>query len=173
MASKQYTFQNRVSKYSFEDYSYTVIYVPEDVYLEASSGSKTSRIRVVAQIKNHTIKCALLPAGLNQHYILLSKNRQKELGVGVGDLLTVTFELDDPESVDVPEELLEALENHPAAKEEWDSLTAGKKRGFAYRVSSAKQTETRIKRAQEIIDSLLPLRGFFQELEKNRRKKKG
>ncbi len=72
-------------------------------------------------------------------------------GHGPGDVLFASLKPDpDPDSVDVPDELVEALAEHPEAQERFDAWTPGKKRSLASYITQAKRSETRIKRAFEM-----------------------
>ncbi|MGF1571968.1 MAG: YdeI/OmpD-associated family protein [Sumerlaeia bacterium] len=169
---KQFKFTGKVTRILFDDYGYTVIFVPEDVYAQAANGYGSARIRAVATIKGETFKCALQPSGANQHYILLSKKRLKQLGINLGEELNVLFTTEDPTTVDLPFELEEALNADARAKAEWEKLTPGKRRGLAYQIASAKLSSTRQKRVHDLIDSLYPLTGFFKELRDKQNKPK-
>ncbi|MEM6869113.1 MAG: YdeI/OmpD-associated family protein, partial [Cyanobacteria bacterium P01_C01_bin.121] len=67
----------------------------------------------------------------------------------------VRFRIADQDAVDVPEALQHALEQDEYAKAVWEKLTPGKRRGFAYRVSSAKTKQTQTRRALEVLEQLL------------------
>ena len=67
---------------------------------------------------------------------------QKQCDVTLGDRVFVQFDIADQDAVEVPEELRFALEVNDQAAAVWSGLTPGKRRGFAYRVDSAKRRET-------------------------------
>jgi len=73
-----------------------------------------------------------------------------------GDRVTMLLEPDpDPNHVEIPEELAEALEAHPAASAAWAAFTPGKRRTLAYGVERAKRPETRLRRAEQVVDEIL------------------
>ncbi len=79
-----------------------------------------------------------------------------DAGLSVGDVVTVTLDEDqDPERVDVPEELGALLEADPVAEHAWEELTAGRRRSLVYGVERAKRPETRQRRAQAVVDQVL------------------
>ncbi|QDT05103.1 hypothetical protein K227x_35010 [Rubripirellula lacrimiformis] len=86
---------------------------------------------------------------------MVSKKLQKLCGVSMGDRVSVSFDIAVQDAITVPMELRYALEANDAAREVWDSWTAGKRRGFCYRVDSAKMVETRERRVEEVIDTLM------------------
>jgi len=73
-----------------------------------------------------------------------------------GDRVTILLEPDpDPNHVEIPAELAQALEAHPAAAAAWASFTPGKRRTLAYGVERAKRPETRVLRAEKVGDEIL------------------
>jgi hypothetical protein len=50
-----------------------------------------------------------------------------------------------------PEELKQLLQSHPGAKKSWDELPEGERRDFVLFVASAKNTETRARRARRLL----------------------
>ena len=91
-------------------------------------------------------------------YVLLLKRILKKLHLSVGDEVYIVFEIADQEAVDVPPELRQALEINRKACDIWKSLTAGKRRSFAFRVSSGKLIQTRERRVDEVLHAILRLR---------------
>lgn len=73
-----------------------------------------------------------------------------------GDRVTIVLQPDpDPNHVEIPAELAEAIEAHPAASDAWASFTPGKRRTLAYGVERAKRPETRVLRAEKVVDEIL------------------
>jgi uncharacterized protein YdeI (YjbR/CyaY-like superfamily) len=56
--------------------------------------------------------------------------------------------------VDVPGDLLAAIEADPAALCVWEELSAGKKRGMVHVVTSARTDATRSKRIRAAVEAL-------------------
>ncbi len=67
--------------------------------------------------------------------------------------MSVSFDIAVQDAITVPMELQYALEANGAAREVWDSWTAGKRRGFYYRVDSSKMVGTRERRVEEVLIS--------------------
>jgi uncharacterized protein YdeI (YjbR/CyaY-like superfamily) len=82
---------------------------------------------------------------------------QKQCDVSLGDRVFIQFDIADQDAVEVPEELRFALEVNDQAAAVWSGLTPGKRRGFAYRVNSAKRRETKANRVEEVVDDLVKL----------------
>ncbi len=87
------------------------------------------------------------------HYIIVSK-RLCQAALSRWRSLVVQFGVDASDKVDIPVELERALWANAVASKTWNLLTPGKKRGYCYRISSAKRSETRQKRVEELIDLL-------------------
>lgn len=105
------------------------------------------------EINDEPIDAGLTPVR-GRWYILLSKAFLKRHGLGVADEVNVRFSLSDPQAVDVPKALAQALDNDVVAKALWQEQTAGMQRGLAYRVSSAKRDATIAARVAEVLDVL-------------------
>ena len=77
-------------------------------------------------------------------------------GVGRGDYVTVTIELDDqPLPTDmVPNDLARALSEEPAALESWLALAPARRREHVKNVVDAKRPKTRAHRVAKIVEIL-------------------
>ena len=89
-----------------------------------------------------------------EFYLMVSRRLMKRLGAENGDEIEIRFGLADQDAVRVPVELAEALDAHADLREVWDGWTAGKRRGWAHRVASAKAAETRRRRVEEVLAAL-------------------
>ena len=148
-----YTFEGPLEKYDFGKYFYHIVYLPSELVKQLPF-DQHPKLRMVGEVNGMPYKGAWVPAH-GRWYILLSKKTLKKLGVELGDVVTVEFDLDDQNAVDVPSELEDALLDNEDLKEAWEALTPGKRRGHAYRISSAKTAPTRFKRIEELTIELL------------------
>lgn len=88
-------------------------------------------------------------------FIALSKARMAALGLEAGALAEVELSPDpEPDFVETGEELGAALAADGEAREVWDALTPGMRRGIAHGVTSAKRAETRASRAADTVRRL-------------------
>lgn len=87
-------------------------------------------------------------------FMMVSKKYLRLCGLSVGDVASIGFDIADQDAVTLPDELRFALDADDEATAAWVKLTAGKRRGFAYRVASAKMPETRERRVDEIMELL-------------------
>ncbi|MEM9350037.1 MAG: YdeI/OmpD-associated family protein [Pseudomonadota bacterium] len=132
---------------------YTVAWLPTS-FADSLPEPPKSRPRVVGELNGLPFKGALHPTSDGRAYFIFNKQMQKKTGLGEGDPIRIAFRFDDPDAVDVPPELTDALDADEDARVVWEGLTAGTKRGFAHRVSSAKTAPTRAKRVVEVMVAL-------------------
>ena len=146
-------FETEVAYHDFGRMGYRVVYLPEHIR-EKLPFAQYPRLRVDAEVNEYPLEGAFVP-GQGKHYLLLSKRFLKQATLSVGDRVSVNFKIADQDAVSVPDELSLALRHNQDAQTIWESLTPGKQRGLAYRVSSARTALTRSKRVIEVISTLL------------------
>ena len=157
MIEYPYDFAAKIKKHAFgRRITYTVAYLPKSLIAELPL-KKFPRLRVEGEVNGYRFGGALHPSR-GKWYVLLPRRTLKKLRLSVGDEVYIGFEIADQEAVDVPPELRHALAVNQKASDVWQSLTAGKRRSFAFRVSSAKQIETRERRVEEVVHGILKLR---------------
>ncbi len=153
MIEYPFDFATKIKVHKFGRMNYTVAYLPKPL-IAALPLKEHPRLRVEGEINGDRFGGALHPAQ-GKWYVLLPRRRLKKLRLSVGDEVYIAFEIADQEAVDVPEELRHALAVNPKAESIWKTLTAGKRRSFAFRVSSAKRVETRERRIDEVLDAIV------------------
>ncbi|MEL6615911.1 MAG: YdeI/OmpD-associated family protein [Bacteroidota bacterium] len=88
-------------------------------------------------------------------FLMLSKRRMRDLDLEMGALVEVEMSVDpDPDFVETGDELAAALDADADAREVWEGLTPGVRRGIAYTVTSAKRVQTRESRAADTVRRL-------------------
>ncbi len=143
-----------------DKYAYTVVYVTPEL-IDTLPLKQYPRLRIQGEIDDVPFDASLTPVR-GDWYILLSKKLLKALDAGVGDEVTVRFGIADQDAVTIPAALGAALQADDHMRELWDAQTAGKKRGLAHRVATAKAEKTEYKRIQEVFGILrgeLDMRG--------------
>ncbi|MEM9697128.1 MAG: YdeI/OmpD-associated family protein [Myxococcota bacterium] len=155
--SKTFRFSSRVCFNAAERDGYMKHYVPvpDEVAepLLALLGEKQRR--VVGTIEDHRFSRVLQVAEAGEARLRFGESWLRSLGLDVGLPVDLTLGADpDPDHVEVPSELAEALEAEPAAAELWRTLSAGKRRTWVYGVERAKRPETRHKRAAKVVAEL-------------------
>ncbi|WP_216678919.1 YdeI/OmpD-associated family protein [Hymenobacter siberiensis] len=135
------------------------IVVPAEV-LTALSGKAAKR--VIVTIRGHALRLGLLPLEGGGRYPMLNKDVCAAVGIRLGDELEISIE-PDPDHVDLPDELAEALAAWPEAETAVNSYSGSHRRAMARLVAGAKQPETRIRRALTLTERLArglhPFRG--------------
>ncbi|MEO1792878.1 MAG: YdeI/OmpD-associated family protein [Cyanobacteria bacterium J06629_19] len=153
MTDFPYIFDSPIVSHDWGKFSYSVVFVPEDMQAELSF-DQFPRLRVEAEVGNTPFSGAFQPVK-DRYYLLLSKRFLKSAGLALGDWVTVRLRIADQDAVDVPPALQLALDEDGHAKALWEKLTPGKRRGLAYQVASAKTTPTQTRRAAKIIEKIL------------------
>ena len=129
-----------------------VVVVPEATWL-ALGGRATKR--VVVTLNGHAGRLGLLPQAGGGRYLLLRKELCQRLGRAIGDELEVCLAPDpQPDYVDLPEELAEALAAWPEAETAFQGYSGAARRAMARKVADAKRAETRARYAVELAERL-------------------
>jgi len=113
------------------------------------------RLRVEGEIADVPVRGAWMPVGDGRRYFIVSPTIKANTGLDVGDEVEMRFRIDDQDHVDVPPALEAALGAEPAARHQWDKLTAGKKRMFTNHVASARSPATEQRRVHEAMLAIL------------------
>ncbi len=156
MSDRHYQFTAKITKRDFGRMFYTVVFAPKKTAREVHL-IKNPRLRIKGRIAGVPFSGAFQPNG-GEWYLILSKQFLKEAEVAMGDKVTVDFKIADQDEVDVPADLLVELRRRSDVLEAWEGLTAGRRRGLAYRVATAKRIETREQRIMEVIDDVMDSR---------------
>ena len=137
------------------------IVVPAHV-LETLGGKAAKR--VVCTIRGQALRLGLLPLEGGGRYLMLNKDVCRAVGIALGDELEVEIAPDpNPEHVDLPAELAEALAAWPEAETAFHGYSGAHRRAMARWVDVAKQAATRAGRAilltERLGRGLHPFRG--------------
>ena len=127
--------------------------VPEDIALSfLEAGHK----RVLCHInESFALHCAIMRTDQLGYFITISKRVRKEAKIQAGDELNIVLAIDKSTyQAKMPEELVAALEIEEEAAAIFHSLSPGRQRTILHLVSSAKRTDTRIRRALKIMENL-------------------
>jgi len=153
MAYFTHRFEASVSLHPIGTYNYTVVYL--DPELHASLPLKEMpRLRIEADISGVPVKGAWQPSG-GRWYLMLPKIPLRNAGISIGSVVEVAFKVLPQDQVDVPPELSAALQAQPNARKAWSALSAGKQRSLAHMIASAKRSETKQARLEQVIAILL------------------
>ncbi len=129
-----------------------VIVVPEEVakLFRQAKGA----VRILCSIKGQAeFPCALNPRG-NDYVIIASLALIKQHNLLPTVPFPIAIRTDLNNGLLLPEELEEVLEQDDWAKQLFEALLPGKKRGLIYYIRTAKSIDVRIKRAFDIVERL-------------------
>jgi hypothetical protein len=133
--------------------AWTFLEIPFNV--EKAFGSK-ARVPVAGTMNGFAFRNSLLPQGDGTHAMAVSKALQTGAKARAGDLVSVSMQVDRSERiVEVPSELKQRLASHPQAGTVFESLSYSHRKEFAEWVGSAKQQETRDRRAEKSVALVL------------------
>ncbi len=147
-----HAFETRIVHHDVGTYRYTVVFLDPDLAARLPF-DRHPRLRFSGEIGEAPFAGAWQPVR-GRWYAMLSKGVLKAAGLSVGDLVEVRFRIEDPDHVEVPDALARALARDAAAGAAFAALSAGKRRGLAHMVLSAKTPETERKRVAEVIGTL-------------------
>ena len=129
-----------------------VLVVPEAAW-QAMGGKATKR--VVATLNGHAERLGLLPLEGGGRYLMLRKDLCQHLGIAIGQEVEVSLTPDpNPDYVDLPDELAEALGAWPKAEAAFAQHSGAMRRAMARKVADAKRSETRARYAVELAERL-------------------
>ena len=126
------------------------IEIPFDV--KATYGS--ARPRVAVTVNGVTLRTTVAVYG-GVSFVGIRKEIREQMGVEIGDRITLTMEPDTAErTVDVPADLRRALAKNAAAKKKYESLSYSHRREHAQFVAEARKPETRERRIAKVLEML-------------------
>jgi hypothetical protein len=129
-----------------------VIVVPDEAW-QALGGKATKR--VVATLNGHAERLGLLPLEGGGRYLMLRKELCQRLAIEVGQEIEVGLAPDpNPDHVDLPDELAEALAAWPEAEASFLAQSGAMRRAIARKVADAKRPDTRARYAVELAERL-------------------
>jgi hypothetical protein len=111
---------------------------------------------------------SLMPFGDGKHFMTVPVEVQRQIGKRSGDTVSIYLERDHAE-MEMPEELLEALEASDEAKKYFTSAAPSMRRNYARYIMQAKTKETREKRAVQMV--LKMEREFLDKAQTSKNKK--
>ncbi|MEV0715455.1 YdeI/OmpD-associated family protein [Asanoa sp. NPDC050611] len=129
----------------------TGIEVPADV-VDALGGGK--RPPVTVTVGGHAYRTTVAPMD-GAFWVPLSAENRTAAGLSAGDEVDVEVVLDTAErTVDVPPDLLDALDRAGGARRAFDALSYSRRKEYARLVESAKAPETRARRIAKAVAEL-------------------
>lgn len=131
----------------------TQIVVVPPLVVEALGGKAAKRM--TGTVNGFPVRLGLLPLPGGGRYLMLNKDLCRAAGIQLGQHVTVHLTPDpQPDMVDLPEELAEALAAWPEAEVGFQQYSTSHRRAMAQHIASAKLPETRARRAVELAERL-------------------
>jgi Bacteriocin-protection, YdeI or OmpD-Associated/Domain of unknown function (DUF1905) len=146
-------FETRIARHAVGTYHYTVVYLDEALAADLPF-RENPRLRIEADVSGVPVKGAWQPSG-GRWYLMLPKAPLKAAGLKIGSAVEVAFRVLPQDDVDIPPELAALLGKKARVRKAWDALSAGKQRGLAHLINSAKREETRAARLAQVEAVLL------------------
>lgn len=148
-----YEYLTEVTIRDFGKYHYVCVNLPPEIE-EGLPFDQHPRLRVKGEMAGMDFEGAWQPQKDGPRWLMVPKHIQKATGLQIGDQIHLAFGVADQNAVTEPPELQDALQEAPEAREAWDALSPGKRRGMCYTVEKAKAPATKQKRIAEIFDQL-------------------
>ncbi|HYW30918.1 MAG TPA: YdeI/OmpD-associated family protein [Gemmatimonas sp.] len=153
MSYFEHSFETRIARHAVGTYHYTVVYLDASLY-DLLPLAQHPRLRIEADVSGVPVKGAWQPVR-GRWYLMLPKDGLKSAGLRIGSSVEVSFRVLPQDDVDIPDEITTLLVANTRVRAAWDALSAGKQRGLAYMVASAKRPETRTARLATVKAILL------------------
>ena len=126
----------------------TGIPVPPEVIAALDAGK---RPKVTVTLNGYTYRTTVAPYG-DVYMLPLSAEHRHAAGVQASDRVEVTLALDtEPRTVELPDDLAEALAAVPGAREAFDRLAYSHRKEHVRAVIEAKKPETRARRIAAVV----------------------
>ncbi|HSB65351.1 MAG TPA: YdeI/OmpD-associated family protein [Anaerolineales bacterium] len=127
------------------------VIIPFDV--EQVFGKK--RVKIKATIEGEPYRGTLVRMGGPNHMLLILKEIREKIGKTFGDEVFVELEEDhDERKVEIPPDLLQALQVAPQAQSFYERLSYTHQKEYVRWVTEAKRPETRLERIQRTVEGL-------------------
>ena len=132
--------------------AYHYLPVPPDI---AEQLMKSGTKRVILTLNSKEENRAIHVTRDGEYFLVLGMTVLRNLGTKPGDVVIAELHSDpNPNTIELPPEFEEALEQDPEAAERFYGFTPGKQRSVSMYITQAKRTETRVKRSLEMAHKL-------------------
>jgi hypothetical protein len=113
------------------------------------------QVKVKAWIDNVLYRGSLVTMGYKFHCLGVTQEIRKKIEKNAGDSVHIVIERDlDERIIDIPEDLLELLNQKPQLKTYFDSLAFTHRKEYVVWINDAKKDETRQNRLKKTIEML-------------------
>ncbi|WP_395043882.1 hypothetical protein [Flavobacterium sp.] len=154
-------FTATISRFGESEVFWTsIIIIPDEIYQKMILLSPKKRI-VCTLNNSYTFHCAMIPKN-PFHYIMLSKEKIKELKLNINDEISVEIIADKSEyGIDVSDEFQEVLDCDEIGEILFKKLTPGKQRSLIYLMNKTKNSNLKIEKCFVILEHLKRNKGIL------------
>lgn len=150
-----------------EKTGWTYIVIPAETAQQLKPGNRRE-FKVKGKLDRHAIsRQSVMPMGGGEFIMPLNAALRKAIGKRQGAMLKVQLVADDSEFV-FNSDFISCLEDDPAAKKFFESLTGSHQRYFSKWIDSAKTEPTRVKRISMAVNALARKWGYAEMLRNNK-----
>ncbi len=143
MSKKQsFSFETRLVEYDDTLVS-TVVEIPADIIKKLPKG----RVRVEGKLNELVFNLAIQFKKTGTRYLSISQAMRKTAKIEPGDKVKVSFQLVDPDKLELPEEMEAVLAQDDVGAKLWNKLTVGLQRSLVHYINTTKNVDLRIERA--------------------------
>jgi translation initiation factor IF-1 len=143
MSKKQsFSFETRLVEYDDMLVS-TVVEIPAEIIKKLPKG----RVRVEGKLNEVIFNLAIQFKKTGPRYLSISQAMRRAGKIKPGDKVKVSFQIVDPDKLELPEEMEAVLAQDDAGAKLWNKLTVGMQRSLVHYINSTKNVDLRIERA--------------------------
>lgn len=156
------SFKATLERLESSNLGWVIIRIPFDV---SKVWGVRGRLRVKGEINGFPFRTSLLPTGKGRHFVLVNKRMQVGANVRAGS--TAGFRLEPDLALRkaiVPLELQRALSQDRSLRRWFDGLNYSIRKWLGDMVAQPKNSQTRVRRAEQIAEQLLAAMEAEQEL---------
>ena len=150
MVKKQrFSFETRLVEYD-DTLVATVVEIPVDVVKQLPKG----RVRVEGKLNSIDFNLGVQFKKTGARYLSISQAMRKVANIKPGDRVKVSFQVVDPDKLELPEEMEAVLAQDEARARLWNKLTVGLQRSLVHYINSTKNVDLRIERALYLLNKV-------------------
>lgn len=129
--------------------------VPPRVTEAFAPWARAGRVTVVGSVRGVEVRATLVPVGSGRQRLFVNGGMRAATGVQVGDEVTFTLWVTQPDEVVVPADVATGLAGEPGAREAFDALPPSHRRELLRHVDDARTPQTRARRIAQTVDHVL------------------
>ena len=150
---KVFEFTTELKK--MDDMDATLIEFP---YNTKECFGKKGQVKVYVDVNGYEYRSSLAKMGHHCSFVVFRKEHREKTGLKPGESILVKIREDkDVRTVEVPEDIQEALDVYPEISEFFHNMSFTHRREYVEWISSAKKEETRLRRIEKGISTLIKM----------------